>query len=432
MKDTNASANLSLPMQGGLEGLFFELLQVAIGNRKTLTRPLTDDEWASMYGICEKHALLGIAFAGVEKLPKEQTPPFDVLAEWVHDAQVTKDGNELLTSCCLKVSEQFNKAGFCCCVLKGQGNQNNYPENLRYCRTPGDIDIWVKRRKNQSDKPKKIVWGSRKDTVAYVKQRLRSSGKSDQVEVVYHHIDMGEVDGVPVEVHFTPSWAYNPLFNRRIQKWYDDEFEKQCNNIGIGGFPSPTVSFNVIYQLMHIYRHLFIEGIGLRQLLDYYFVLRKFRDERLEVRRPPQSPCVGGKVSVEGLEVSGERIGSLSTGEGGGRGRVMNIIEHLGMKKFAGAVMWVQEEVFDMPAAYMLCPPNEKEGRHMLNEIMIAGNFGTYDNRIKASSADSRIGSLMRRHAQTSRFFFSYPEEAICELPFRGWQYLWKLWNSYQ
>ena len=397
MKDTNASANLSLPMQGGLEGLFFELLQVAIGNRKTLTRPLTDDEWASMYGICEKHALLGIAFAGVEKLPKEQTPPFDVLAEWVHDAQVTKDGNELLTSCCLKVSEQFNKAGFCCCVLKGQGNQNNYPENLRYCRTPGDIDIWVKRRKNQSDKPKKIVWGSRKDTVAYVKQRLRSSGKSDQVEVVYHHIDMGEVDGVPVEVHFTPSWAYNPLFNRRIQKWYDDEFEKQCNNIGIGGFPSPTVSFNVIYQLMHIYRHLFIEGIGLRQLLDYYFVLRKFRDESLE-----------------------------------SKGESLKIIERLGMKKFAGTVMWVLKTVFDMPAAYMLCPPNEKEGRHMLNEIMIAGNFGTYDNRIKASSADSRIGSLIRRHAQTSRFFFSYPEEAICELPFRGWQYLWKLWNGYQ
>lgn len=380
-----------------MNGLFFELLQIAIGNRKELTRPLTDDEWASMYGICEKQALLGIAFAGVERLPKEQYPPFDVLAEWVHDAQVTKDGNELLTSCCLKVSEQFNKAGFCCCVLKGQGNQNNYPENLRYCRTPGDIDIWVKRRKNQSDKPKKIVWGSRKDTVAYVKQRLRSSGKSDQVEVVYHHIDMGEVDGVPVEVHFTPSWAYNPLFNRRIQKWYDDEFEKQCNNIGIGGFPSPTVSFNVIYQLMHIYRHLFIEGIGLRQLLDYYFVLRKFRDESLE-----------------------------------SKGESLKIIERLGMKKFAGTVMWVLKTVFDMPAAYMLCPPNEKEGRHMLNEIMIAGNFGTYDNRIKASSADSRIGSLIRRHAQTSRFFFSYPEEAICELPFRGWQYLWKLWNGYQ
>ena len=57
-----------------MNGLFFELLQIAIGNRKELTRQLTDDEWASMYGICEKQALLGIAFAGVERLPKEQVP----------------------------------------------------------------------------------------------------------------------------------------------------------------------------------------------------------------------------------------------------------------------------------------------------------------------------------------------------------------------
>ena len=405
---------------------FFELLQVAIGNRKELTRQLSDDEWASLYSECEKHALLGITFCGVERLPKEQFPPFDVAAEWVHDAQVAKERNQKVTACCLKVAEQLDKDGFSCCVLKGQGNQNNYPEELRDYRTAGDIDIWVKRRKSQTDQSKKIVWGSRKDTVDYVKQRLRSLGKSDQVEVVYHHIDMDEVDGVPVEVHFTPSWAYNPLYNRRIQKWYDDEFNVQCQNIGIGGFPSPTVSFNAVYQLMHIYRHLFIEGIGLRQLLDYYFVLRRFRDERLEGRG------LSGDVCVEGLEISGERIGSLSMGEvRGERLEIMRVIERLGMKKFAGAVMWVLKEVFDMPSAYMLCPPNEKDGQHLLNEIMIAGNFGVFDNRIKASSNDSRFGSFIRRHTQTSRFLWSYPEEAIFELPFRCWQYLWRRWNGW-
>ena len=67
---------------------FFELLQIAIGNRKELTRKLTDEEWESLYGICEKQTLLGIAFAAVERLPKEQYPPFEVLAEWVHDASL--------------------------------------------------------------------------------------------------------------------------------------------------------------------------------------------------------------------------------------------------------------------------------------------------------------------------------------------------------
>ena len=372
---------------------FLTLVRMGIGHSCVLPDVV---DWQAIKALSDKQGLTAIVVDGIEEIPDTKRPPKELLLQWIGEAFKSYENRyKLYQRAIAELAGWYNTHGYKMMVMKGYVCSIDWPKPEH--RPCGDIDIWVKRRKNQSDKPKKIVWGSRKDTVAYVKQRLRSSGKSDQVEVVYHHIDMGEVDGVPVEVHFTPSWAYNPLFNRRIQKWYDDEFEKQCNNIGIGGFPSPTVSFNVIYQLMHIYRHLFIEGIGLRQLLDYYFVLRKFRDESLE-----------------------------------SKGESLKIIEHLGMKKFAGTVMWVLKTVFDMPAAYMLCPPNEKEGRHMLNEIMIAGNFGTYDNRIKASSADSRIGSLIRRHAQTSRFFFSYPEEAICELPFRGWQYLWKLWNSYQ
>ena len=34
-----------------------------------------------------------------------------------------------------------------------------------------------------------------------------------------------------------------------------------------------TASFNVIYQLCHLYHHFFDEGIGLRQIIDYYYGL---------------------------------------------------------------------------------------------------------------------------------------------------------------
>lgn len=55
----------------------------------------------------------------------------------------------------------------------------------------------------------------------------------------------------------------------------------QCSNVvilpdGFGEITVPTLSFNVIYILSHLYRHVFTEGIGLRQLLDYYFVIEKF------------------------------------------------------------------------------------------------------------------------------------------------------------
>lgn len=80
---------------------------------------------------------------------------------------------------------------------------------------------------------------------------------------------------------------------------------------------------------------------------------------------------------------------------------------------------------------WMICEADEKEGRHLLEEVMIAGNFGKYDERVSASSAKSRFGSLIRRHAQTSRFLRSYPSETLFELPFRAFQYIWRLRKGY-
>ena len=389
-----------------MNSLFFELLQVAIGNRKELTRQLSDDEWASLYSECEKHALLGIAFAGVERLPKEQYPPFDVLAEWVHDAQVAKERNMLLNERCKEVCEYFERDGFNSCILKGQSNLVNYPEHLKDYRTAGDIDVLCWPKNGGLDKVR---------VLAYVKKLYATNPNYVKPEILYHHIDW-EFAGIPVEVHFRASYFLNPLYNWRFQNWVNDSLHSSVC-LQEQEFPIPSASFNAVYQLVHVYRHFLSAGIGLRQLLDYYFVLRRLRGERLEVRRPPQSPCVGGKVSVEGLEVSGERIGSLSTGEGGGRGRVMNIIERLGMKKFAGAVMYVLQSVFAMPDAYLLCTPDEKGGDFLLSEIMISGNFGRSDNRYeevrRVKSTKSHFSTFIANEKFAFRMLKRYPLEVI-------------------
>ena len=75
---------------------FFELLQVAIGKRECLTSCLTDEEWDSLYLECEKHTVLGIAYVGILKLPKEQMPPSALLAKWRREAEVIKRRNELV------------------------------------------------------------------------------------------------------------------------------------------------------------------------------------------------------------------------------------------------------------------------------------------------------------------------------------------------
>ena len=416
-----------------MNGLFFELLQIAIGNRKELTRQLTDDEWASMYGICEKQALLGIAFAGVERLPKEQYPPFDVLAEWVHDAQVAKDRNEKLSKECTYVCDLLAKNGISSCVIKGQSNIINYPEHLKEHRTCGDIDLWCLPRNN--DRIHKGI----ANIVEYARRYRLEHNQPDIPwhRVLYYHVEINLDSGTEVELHYRPSYLNCFWRNIRLQNWFENnrQFESLKSP---EGFPIPTNSFNAIYQLLHIYKHLFEEGIGLRQILDYYMVLKTLS---VPLHRgkisPPQSPCVGGEDRENRLEVRDERLEvrdkSLEVRDE--RLEIMRVIERLGMKKFASAMMYVLQTVFAMPNECLLCTPNEKEGKFLLSEIMQGGNFGKYDKRIKrveGSYMKVQCNHAFEKWKHNLRLIAHYPEEVLWEPAFRMYHWIWrrcKLWR---
>ena len=396
--------NKSLPTQGGLEGLFFELLQVAIGNRKSLTRQLSDDEWVSLYSECEKHALLGVAFAGVERLPKEQCPPFDVLAEWVHDAQVAKERNELLNKRCCEVCEILDRDGFNSCILKGQSNLANYPEYLKDYRTAGDIDVlcWPKKGK-----------GIRK-VVEYAKSIAKSKGVLDKIEVRYHHVDVPMLDDVPVEVHLRPMLLSNPFFNSRLQiifAYYGDS--TTC----FEGFNIPTNIFNSIYQLVHIYHHLFEEGVGLRQLLDYYFVLCSLFMEQRKHANYTSSMA----MFEDGFE---KKVMSKE--------QIQYQLKRLHLDRLAAAVMYVLQTVFDMPDEYLILEPDKKEGEFLLSEIMLAGNFGKYDKRKGDLLNESPLHKFVRKSHNSIRLVAHYPHEALWEPIFRLYHWFWRkfeLWR---
>lgn len=391
-----------------MNGLFFELLQIAIGNRKELTRQLSDDEWASLYSECEKHALLGIAFAGVERLPKEQVPPFDVLAEWVHDAQVAKERNELLNKRCCEVCDIFDRDGFHSCILKGQSNLANYPEYLKDYRTAGDIDVlcWPKNGK-----------GKRK-VVEYAKSIAKSKGVSHKIEVRFHHVDIPMLDDVPVEAHFMPMYLNNPFLNRRLQHF----FEKHNDVVSIsyedkGHFYMPSVSFNVIYQLTHIYKHVFEEGIGLRQLMDYYFVLCAFHLEQRDSSNRTTS-------TVMSKDELGKSVLSNK--------QIRYQLRRLHLDRLAAAVMYVLQTVFAMSDECLICKPNEKDGKFLLNEIMLSGNFGNYDERKGNLVNESAFHKYIRKSLHNIKLVSHYPHEALWEPLFRLYHWFWRkfeLWK---
>ena len=289
-----------------LNKLFFELIQVAIGRRDALSRVPSAKEWCELYGLSVKQAVAGVCFCGVQRLPKEQRAclPELLKMQWLALATQIQARNELINRRCVEVQRLLAKEGLKSSILKGQGVARLYNldlglnlnegNNLGVYRQSGDIDVWVD--------------GERDEIIRYMKAHY-TCGRA-----VIHHIDVEVFDDVPVEVHFVPSYAYSwPRY--RAYKRFFNTYKDECFVSSGLGFCMPSLRFNAVYLLMHIFRHVFHEGIGLRQLMDYYFLLKNLNvDLNLD-----------------------------------------SWLRELGLLRFAGAVMYVEREVFGLQKEYMIC-----------------------------------------------------------------------------
>ena len=320
------------------EELFFELIQVAVGRRERLSREPSVEEWAEIYAMSKKQAVQGVAFLALERLNEEgQKPPVAILYEWIAAAEQIKVRNEVLNGRCGEITRIFAEAGFRSCILKGQGNTLMYP--VPESRTSGDIDIWVYSQAN-TDCTDETDNSLRHAITKFVKGRCPNAFEQ------YHHIDFPIFKDVEVEVHYTPGQLLTPRSNKRFQEWCRLESIRLIDNSleNIYGFSFPSIAFNAVYQMAHMMIHFFIEGIGLRHFVDYFYVLKKLHEES----------CTEDNVAL---------------------------FKHLGLLKFAKGVMWVEKEILGLDSEYLICEPDERIGRVILKEMEEGGNFGHHDKR---------------------------------------------------
>lgn len=369
--------------------IFFDFLRFCIGSDKEIPGSLKEVDWKELYAIAKQQALLGVLFYGIQRLPKELAPEQKLLMQWMVMAEMIRKQNIKLFQDSVKVCLNFENEGFANCILKGQGNALLYPDP--YMRTPGDIDIYLA--------------GGRKRVMQYINKVC-----PNQV-MRYHHVDF-PVMKTAIEVHFTPSYMFFPIHNSRMQKWFKEVMGEQCNHRvslpdGYGEIHVPQVSFNVIYILSHLHRHIFTEGIGLRQLLDYYFVLLKWHTDLTNLTNSNNSLPQMTQINTD-LDA------------------LRHELKYLGLWKFAGAVMYVLHEVFGLSEDRMIAPMDEREGRFLLDEIMRGGNFGQYDDRMGSKVGESKIHRYFRMNLRNLRFVKHYPTEALSEPLFRTWFALWK------
>lgn len=392
--------------------IFFDLLRFSIrADVETADAPasLGEADWAALYALAKKQALVGVLFRGIRRLPRGVAPSEALLMRWVGVAQRTRQRNERLFEDSAQVWRKFREEGFRGCVLKGQGHALLYPDP--YMRTAGDIDIYLA--------------GGRQRVMRYVNKVC-----PHQV-MRYHHVDF-PVLRTPIEVHFTPSYMFYPPHNRRMQRWFQKMMDLQCSNVvslpgGCGEMAVPTTAFNVVYVLSHLYRHVFTEGIGLRQLLDYYYVLENTHCCYLNTDCTDKSSSnTDGDFLTTNNTKRTNAVGDITDGDA-----LRRDLKRLGLWKFAGAVMHVLHEVFGLPEEKMIAPMDEKEGRFLLNEIMRGGNFGQHDTRLGSKEGEGKPRRWLRMSLRNLRFVRHYPLEALSEPFFRTAFWAWKqLWRS--
>ena len=400
--------------------LFFEFIQVAVGNRKSLSVSVADAGWHRLFEFCKKQALIGVGFTAVEKLHILGVEcPANLRMQWMALALQIEQRNEKITKQCRELTKKHEHDGLQCCILKGQGNLLNYPEELRLRRMPGDIDVWCIPPRDglniavaTGNKDVEYVnYRGVNAVIEYARMQFRLCGIDKQPRAIYHHIDAPSIDGTEVEIHYKPSFCRSLIRNRRMQKWFAVHAYECTKNKCRYGFPVPTTSVNVVYQMCHLFNHYFHEGIGLRQLMDYYYSLKMWHND-LEEKKELES---------RGMLIEGHGSTVMSPSQ------VMSVLRSFGMARFAGAVMYVLHEVFDVPPHYYICEPNEKEGRKLLAEIMQGGNFGQYDTRDGELKKGGMVKHGVWKLKRVMRLVRSYPEEALSEPVFRVWHLIWRI-----
>ena len=345
------------------QGLFFELIQIALGSRDALSRAPQNKEWKALYKEARRQSITGVLTDGIARLPEGQRPPEEVLMRWIGSAHLAELNAGRKKEASEEAVRYFSENGFACTLLKGISVGRYYPNPQR--RQYGDVDIWLD--------------GCREEINNFVKSH-EQDGRIHGAN--YHHVHFHLFEDTETEVHIWPSYLSSPLRNKRLHEFSNLHRPTKDSYM-------PTLAFDRVYILLHCYRHLCGHGVGLRQIMDYYYVLRQ------------------GFTEAE-------------------REDAVFWIRRLGMGRFAAGLMWALRECFGLEDKYLLCAPDEKEGRFVMHEVLLTGNMGHGDKRHWGSTKTplSRFFFNLRRDLYLARH---YPQEALWQPFFSLWLYFWRL-----
>ena len=337
-----------------------------MGRESSFEKDPSPDMWMHLFKMAKYQALLGVLNAGVHRLPAAQLPPEHLLADWDRLTTRIADIHARHERQVAELEALFERKGLRGCVLKGTGLARLYPDPGR--RQCGDIDVWVP--------------GTRKAVIEAFADEF------DVHDVIYQECKVDIFDNTEVEVHFHPTKMINPFCNARLQRWLE-----RHSPVTSAPLSYPDASFNAVFCMAHMYRHYLVGGLGLRQMMDYYYILREL-------------PAAG-------------------------RGPAMQTLKRLGMGRFAAATMLALQYNFGLEEEYFLCKPDMKRGPRLIEDMIKTGNFGILDPRNRGKEGESAFGRFFRKNRRVFSYLRLYPREILWSPFARISQYLWRRIHGY-
>lgn len=354
------------------ERLFLRLVRLGVSDCGALEEIPSPADWEYLLNEARRQALTGVLFAAVGRLPQEERPQRQVLLQWYALSERIRQTNAELDKEAVRVVRFLEEKRLPVILLKGQGVARMYPDPS--LRQSGDIDVWVM---------------AKRDTT----MALAKSFDKDAPETLLH-TELEVSKTAVVEAHFMPSYSYNPFRHRAMQRLFDHLGKEALSNrikLGEAGVvPVPTRAMNRVYLLVHLYRHLFDEGVGLRQLMDYYYCLSQ------------------GLTEEEARETR-------------------SFVAQIGLTRFAKAVLWLLVEVWGLPKSCCFLQPAAKQGERLLAEVMEAGNFGHERKGETKKLHEGKFGKFCRKTLRNWHFLIDYPGEVVFDAPFRLWHWAWRM-----
>ena len=343
--------------------VLIELLKIALGQMQPLSVTPQGNDWEKLLQMARKQALLGVISPALDKLDDSQRPGIKIYLSWMLAAEKIEKCNARAVERCRELYCILEKAGLRSCVLKGSAFAQYYDNPA--LRQSGDIDIWIE--------------GGQGKVLENLRSRYRVG------KVFYHHCSPRIFSDIEVEAHFMPSWMNSPVLNARLQEYYRAAAEEQFSNFDSGlGYCVPTPVFCCTHAFVHTFRHLYQEGVGLRQVMDCYEILKSLDAQR--------------------------------------RQTVAEDLERLGLKKFGAAMMYVLKVVFGLEEQKFLFEPDGRNGEFLLQDILSSGNFGLHGKNaggLYNSNFAVRSFSKAARIVKIARFC---PREALWAPFFKLWQ----------